>query len=182
MSEKGQPRHQNALSPTEFLRGPGRSFVLDLGLVEQTTFSAGARLVYFVQTPLLCQVHDPTSLGRVATHSPDRWTDIDNATLPNGRSQILGGNSHAHYDPLSCARCQNQRGRRRSPNHLARTTRGKYQATAAPECRAYLGTNLVRPIGQMEWTEDAHTPGDEPGSEQRSRIARHKVGAYGAAS
>ena len=41
MSEKGQPRHQNALSPTEFLRGPGRSFVLDLGLVEQTTFSAG---------------------------------------------------------------------------------------------------------------------------------------------
>ena len=72
MSEKGQPRHQNALSPTEFLRGPGRSFVLDLGLVEQTTFSAGARLVYFVQTPLLCQMHDPTSLGRVATHSPDR--------------------------------------------------------------------------------------------------------------
>jgi hypothetical protein len=27
---------------------------------------------------------------------------------------------------------------------------GKYQTTAVPECRAYLGTNLGRPIGQME--------------------------------
>ena len=70
MSEKGQPRHQNALSPTE--SGPRTVIVLDLGLVEQTTFSAGGPLVYFVQTPLLCRTHDPTSLGRVATHSPDR--------------------------------------------------------------------------------------------------------------
>ena len=54
-------RHQNALSPTEFLRGPRRSFVLDFGLVEQTMFSAGARLVYFVQTPLICRTHDPIS-------------------------------------------------------------------------------------------------------------------------
>jgi hypothetical protein len=150
MSEKGQPRHRNALSPTEFLRGPGRSFVLHLGLVEQTTFSAGARLVYFVQTPLLCQTHNPTSLGRVATHSPDLATDTDNATLPNGRSQILGGNSHAHYDPLSGARCRISRAIGVRPITIARTTRGKYQTIAVPECRAYLGTNLGRPIGQME--------------------------------
>jgi hypothetical protein len=36
------------------------------------------------------------------------------------------------------------------PITIARTTRGKYQTIAVPECRAYLGTNLGRPIGQME--------------------------------
>ena len=40
------------------LTGPRTVIRPGFGLVEQTTFSAGARLVYFVQTPLLCQTHD----------------------------------------------------------------------------------------------------------------------------
>src|SRR3984957_17925873 len=58
----------------ELAYGRERSPVL-FGLVVQTAFSAGARLVCFVQTPLPCQPHNAGS-GRVATHSPMAATEM----------------------------------------------------------------------------------------------------------
>ena len=68
--EKGQ--HPTSNRRSSYSAQDGHSF----GACRTNCVQRGARLVYFVQTPLLCQTHDPTSLGRVATHSPDRWTAI----------------------------------------------------------------------------------------------------------
>jgi hypothetical protein len=135
--------------------------VIRLGLVEQTTFSAGARLVYFIQTPLLCQTHDPTRFRSGLLIAPIAATDTDNATLPKGRHKyseeipmritilsvvlvaILVG-------PSAFAQSSSQDNAGQIPNNSGAGVPGLPGNKSGP---------AHRPDGM---TQDAHTPGTSP--------------------
>ena len=58
-------RHQKALSPTEFLRGPGRSFVLDLGLSNKLHSARGPAGLFYTDSSSLrdaCPHAHPSSM------------------------------------------------------------------------------------------------------------------------